>query len=333
MNADGYRKFLKTRNLSPETAESAVDVVAALEDYLSTAGSSTSLEAATVEDVHAFSEKLIAEGGNTPEAYMALLRYGMFIKNRALYVTALEFLDGAEAFGNLYSRLGEEYGEAIRDRYFENVTVPPLGTPNTKKPALVQAVLDRFEAADPEACRRLLSHGLRDLQDEWFQDAKTEYESCRDLDEYLAKRAERFVAELAKHQAEGKWWFVQEITDEVIDFVRKHPEVASGVREGNVVYEAKIPYMAKEWLAETDPEMKRYYACHCPWVRESLRKGDVRVSPAFCQCSAAFHKKPWEIIFGQPVHAEVVESILRGDDRCRFAIHLPDSVEVREQAG
>jgi predicted hydrocarbon binding protein len=45
----------------------------------------------------------------------------------------------------------------------------------------------------------------------------------------------------------------------------------------------------------------------------------------FCQCSAGFHKKPYEIIFGQPVKAEVLESVLKGDDICRFAIYLPDT--------
>lgn len=102
--------------------------------------------------------------------------------------------------------------------------------------------------------------------------------------------------------------------------------MSGGLREGNVIYQVKIPYMAKEWLEETDPKMKRYYACHCPWVRQSLRTGNVTVSPAFCNCSAAFHKKPWEIIFGQSLRAEVVESILGGDDQCKLAIHLPKDI-------
>ncbi len=34
-------------------------------------------------------------------------------------------------------------------------------------------------------------------------------------------------------------------------------------------------------------------------------------------------KKPWEVIFEGPLEAEVLESVLQGDLRCRFAIHLP----------
>jgi hypothetical protein len=37
---------------------------------------------------------------------------------------------------------------------------------------------------------------------------------------------------------------------------------------------------------------------------------------------AGFHKKPWEVIFGRTIQADVLESVLQGDMRCRFAIHL-----------
>ena len=323
MNRDGYREFLRARNLNSETIKQAIAIVEAFQGFLLESDGGKTLDSATTSDVQSFSEMLISEELNTFDNYLALLRYGAFVRNRALYVTTLEFLDGAEAFGNLRTKLGDEFGEAKRDEYFENVSVPPLGTPNERKPALVQQVLDRLETAEPEACKRIIGSGLRDLQDEWFQDAKTEYAACNGLDEYLARKSENFIAELEKHKAENKWWFVQEITDEVIDYVRQHPIISAGIREGNVVYEAKIPYMAKEWLAETDPQMKRYYSCHCPWVRESLRAGDVSISPTFCNCSAAFHKKSWEVIFGRSLRAEVVESILKGDERCMFSIHLP----------
>jgi DNA-binding HxlR family transcriptional regulator len=58
---------------------------------------------------------------------------------------------------------------------------------------------------------------------------------------------------------------------------------------------------------------------------EKLRdEGDVSVSPTFCQCSAGFHKKSWEVIFEQPLQAEVVETVLKGDPWCKIAIHLPE---------
>jgi hypothetical protein len=81
--------------------------------------------------------------------------------------------------------------------------------------------------------------------------------------------------------------------------------------------------MTSAYLAETDPILKHYYYCHCPWAREAIKNGDVTLAATFCNCSAGFHKKPWEVALGQPVRAEVLESVLMGDDRCRLAIHLP----------
>jgi hypothetical protein len=80
--------------------------------------------------------------------------------------------------------------------------------------------------------------------------------------------------------------------------------------------------MAKKYLHEKDEKKKRYYYCHCPWVREAILS-DLKVSPNFCYCSAAFEKRVWDVIFDQPVKADVVESVLKGDPICKFAIHIP----------
>jgi hypothetical protein len=326
MEANGYRNYLEARSMSTATIDKAIAVISKFEIALQAFSKAKTVDTASRIDAQAFSEQLISEGENSFDNYLALLRYGSFSRNRTLYVAVLEFLDGSEAFGNLHIKMAEVLGEAKRDAFFEGVTLPPLGTPNEKKPALVQRVLSRLETQESEACKHILGSGLRDLRDEWFQDAVTAYEACSGLDEYLAEKSKRFIAELERHKQEGKWWFVQEVTDDVIEHVRQRPMMSGGVRDGNVIYEVKIPYMAKEWLAETDPKMRRYHACHCPWVRESLRTGEVTVSPIFCNCSAAFHKKPWEIIFGQSLHAEVLESILKGDEQCKLAIHLPEGV-------
>ena len=98
------------------------------------------------------------------------------------------------------------------------------------------------------------------------------------------------------------------------------------MRVGNVLYEAKIPYMAREYLAETDAQLRVTYYCHCPWARESLHQDEAKVSATFCNCSAAFHRKPYEVIFGRKLEVEVLETVLAGDPWCRFAIHLPEDV-------
>jgi len=323
MDKKGFRTYLQDKKLPEEQLDPFTTLIERFEGFLSEAEHSGALESATADEVNTFSRTLIAEGDNTWNNYIALLRYAAFAKNRPFFVAVMEYLDGQEALGNLHRKVGEALGEAKRDEIFEGVNLPSLGTPNTEKPRLTQTVVGRLEKADPDVCKAILSSGLRDLQDARYTDVKTTFEEAGSVDVFLKKRREDFLAELEKHKKEGTWWYVQVITDEVIDYVRRHPEVSTGVREGNVVYEAKIPYMTKEYLAETDERMKCYYYCHCPWVRESIRTGEVEVSPTFCNCSSAFHKKKWEVIFGQPLHAEVVETVLCGDPWCKFAIYLP----------
>jgi hypothetical protein len=237
----------------------------------------------------------------------------------------VELLDGSEALNGLYEKLGQAVGEQIRDEVFAGIEIPPLGTPSSEKPRITQAVMERMERlVDAETCQEILSGSLRNLEDAWYLDERAKYAECRDIDEYLERKGREFIAQLEQIRDDGRLFFTQPITDEVIDFVRSHAEIAQGVRDGAVLYEVKIPYMTREYLAETDERMKRYYYCHCPWVRESLKEGDVRVSPTFCQCSAGFHKKSWEVIFEQRLEAEIVESVLKGDPWCKIAIHLPE---------
>jgi len=327
MNKEGFRKFLVGRQLAEDKIARAIPIVEKFEAFLNAADRSTTLEEAQPDDVHAFSELLIQERLNTFDNFVALARYGQFVNNNALYVAVIELLDGSEALENLHKKLADEIGEKCRDEIFEGIDLPPLGTPNTKKPRLTQTVLERMErAVGPQTCKRILGSGLRTLPDEGYLKAKNKYLEAGSLDAYLERKGKEFIAELEKVRDEGGLFFTQPITDAVIDYVRSHPEIMHGVREGSVLYEAKIPYMTVEYLAETDERMKRYTSCHCPWVRESLRTGEVQVSPPFCNCSAAFHKKPYEVIFGRPLEAEVLETVLKGDPWCKFAIHLPEDV-------
>ena len=237
-------------------------------------------------------------------------------------------MDGEEAMRNLYAKLADQLGEAVRDSVFEGLELPILGISSTDRARLNRTVMDRLEdEVDEATCRALLSDSLRDLPDAWYEGLKEKYEAAGSLDAYLERKRTEFIAELENLRDSGKLYFTQEITDEVIQFVREHPEISAGVRDGNILYEAKIPYMADAYLKEDDEQTKRYHYCHCPWARESLRMGESPVSPTFCQCSAGYHKRPYELIFGRKLKTDVVESVLAGDLWCKFAIHLPEDID------
>jgi len=99
---------------------------------------------------------------------------------------------------------------------------------------------------------------------------------------------------------------------------------SAGVLEGPTVVATKIPKSGflLDYFREKDPAKRRQLYCHCPRVREIL-KSSVTISPTYCYCGAGFYKGIWEEILGQPVEVELLETVLQGDEVCRFAIHLP----------
>ena len=93
----------------------------------------------------------------------------------------------------------------------------------------------------------------------------------------------------------------------------------------HIVYTEKLvpPWNREAYDRATDPVEKRYYGCFCSLVKEVIRTGE-ELSPTFCNCSAGWFVQMWETILDRsPIRVDVVESVLRGDDRCVFAIHLP----------
>ena len=327
MDKAGFTEYLKERIQSEEQIAEAISLAEGFESFLSDEALSVTSDRSATEAVHRFSQRMIDAGTNTWDNYVTLVRFGRFVGNDAVYIAALELIDGAEALGNLYDRLGETAGEDVRDRVFEGVEVPPLGTPNVRKPPLTETVMRRLEeGVDQETCVGLLKDSLRRLEDDWYLDAKRKYEEAGSIDAYLERKRADFVAELQKHRDEGTLFFSQPIDDDVISYVKEHPEIEGGVREGNVIIEAKIPHQAVKFLAAKDPAEKAYHYCHCPWAKESLKDGPSGISPTFCNCSAGFHKKSYEVIFGRKLKAEVLETVLAGDPWCKFAIHLPDGV-------
>ena len=270
---------------------------------------------------------MIDRGENTLENLRALVRYAKVIENEEMYFTIFRLLDGHEAMDTLYARLGSVVGEDLRDVFFEDLPLPPLGISQRDKSRYAYRVMRSLEEIFEErTCREVLQESLRMLPGAWYEDARNDfYEICdADMDRYLLLKGEKFINRLRECQEEDQLFFDQRINNDVIDFVMDDPEIGQGVRKGNIIYETKIPNNTIAYLEETDPLEKRYHYCHCPWAKESLRPGSLKVSATFCQCSAGFHKKPYEVIFGQTLKADVLQSVLNGDLVCRFAIHLPE---------
>jgi hypothetical protein len=190
---------------------------------------------------------------------------------------------------------------------------------------MTRKIVRELGARLPEhKCQEVLTCNAHEMPAEAFSKDKEMYQSLGSIDEYLRWRHHRLVAQLVQAAASGDLWYEQRITPAVVEYVRDNPEIQSGVRDGRTIYVTKIPFAPQEYLDAKEPVMKRYYACHCPLARESILTSGDEVPPVFCYCSGGFEKIPFDVIFGKPVQVKVLESALAGDQRCRFAVTIPE---------
>jgi len=110
--------------------------------------------------------------------------------------------------------------------------------------------------------------------------------------------------------------------DAVIAFMDEDPGWGGETfREGRIIYASKNPRDPQAYAQAKDQAERGRAYCFCPLVRKHLDQG---MSPTFCYCGSGWYRQQWEGALGEPLRIQIVKSILKGDDRCQFAIHLPD---------
>jgi hypothetical protein len=116
----------------------------------------------------------------------------------------------------------------------------------------------------------------------------------------------------------------REAVDAVIAFMGEDPGWGRAPRrEGHAIYSTKAPRDPQAYEdAQSDEERRRAY-CFCPIVRNRLEDG---MPPTFCYCGAGWYRQQWEGVIGRPLSIRIVESILKGDNACQFAIRLPSDL-------
>ena len=257
---------------------------------------------------------------------MALARYFYLIDAKDIYIYFTSIFGSKGVIENIKLRTIKYAGEEVKDKIFENLPIPPLGTSNKDLFNYTQKLMRQMEEnLKPNAYRKILAGNNHNIPEISISKEKEFYEKAKNIDEYLKERHIRKVEELQQHCDEEKIWFEQKITQEVVDYVKANQEILSGVRQGDKIYITKIPYDIIDFLKTNDEKMKKYYACHCPFVRESLLS-DEQINVDWCYCSAGFAKFPFEVILGTKLDVELLKSPLKGDNLCRFVIHLPENV-------
>jgi hypothetical protein len=318
-----FREYCQQRRFDMTTAEAAVAAVRHFEDYATVVG--TTLETVTASHLSDYLQQLTRTGLVAEDRLLALARYCYVTRRNDLFVQLVHVAEAPSILPILHERARQIIGEKAAEEIFGDVDMPPEGSPTDTYPPVVDKIVERMQGALPDdTCKQVLAGNMHQIPESSFADMRDRFLKDPDIDALLADRHARLMQDLEDHMNQGKAWYEQVITPEVLEYVRNNPEIQSGVRDGDIIHVAKIPFDPQAYLDEKDPTKKRYDACHCPLARTSIVAGRPAVSPLFCYCSAGYEKLPFDVIFGEPVKVEVLESALGGSDRCRFAITIPE---------
>ena len=324
MNETVLTEHYQKRGFSRELAAQAVDCVRSLSTFLVASGST--LETASSCEIRSFIRLLIREKRNTLENLLALARYFYLTGRNEIYIYFTSLLGGLGVCENIAERLSEAQGADAAKRILLDLEHPPLGSEPADFPAFTKLLMERLEKNLPEeTVQRVLAGNNHGIPAAAFDEDKELYLASASMEAYLAAHHERQVAELQRHCDENTVWYEQSISQEVVDFVASNQEIQSAVLKDGVLYTTKIPYDPVRYLAESDPVKKCYYACHCPFVREAIQNGFPVVSENWCYCSGGFVKYPYEVLLGRKLGVRLLQSVLRGDPVCRFAIDLTEA--------
>ena len=321
------RDFYEKRGYDLAAADEAVSFVKKMESTLTEAG--LDIDTISLEAIKNYLADIVSSGKNSPSRLLALARYYFVIDKHNIYIYFTKLFGGYGVMDNIKKRLEWHTDKETLELVFNGLDEPVLGSPPESFPVFTSEFMKQLKKyLSPAKYRLVLAGNNHGIPEEAMQAEKKMYDEAASLDEYLKGRHDRNIAEIQQYCNEGKVWYEQEITQEMVDYVKENQEILSGVHKGDKIYVTKIPFDGINYLATSDPILKSYYACHCPFARERiLDEGKNNVDGDWCYCSGGFAKFPFEVIFGEELEVELLQSALKGDPVCRFAITLPPGIK------
>ena len=288
MKIGDYREYLQRQGIPGDAIEKQMKIVGDFVTFVTDPGINETIATAGKGTVDTIARKLISEGRNTLENFSALCDYANWLGQRSLYVALIELMDCHNAMAVLADELERRHGRGVLDQIFRE-GLPPLGANERERWAFTRVITERMASmiapAEIRAAWFQVQHGMP--AEAWREGEaadKEKFRQCGSIDEFLTLKRRERDAMLTRLRDEDKLWYTVTINDEVLDFIKSDPEMEVGQRQGNKIYISKVPYNAVRYLHASDARLKRYYACHCPLVREAILQ-EQPIAPEVCNCS------------------------------------------------
>jgi hypothetical protein len=326
MKIEQYRKYLKKQNFSPKDIENAVSFLNYFNDFIKTKNAALNVDSVSLDIYEMFIEDVIKNKQDTHANIYAISRYYFMKKNSEMLDVVMMTVEGFGVIETLRSNLGKIAGEKKRDEIFGKLQLLSPAISNKEKPRFTKELIESFKAKlSPVTCKSALMSNLHNIPSEWFVSHKKKFHELKNIDRFLEYLHAEHVKMLDNCRKQGIAWYAQFISDEVFKYLKAHPTYYMAPGKDAIIHE-RPPYNTQKFLKTTDPVMKRYYFCHCPWVREAIKEGNNEIDTLICNCSAGFGKLIWDVVFEQPVEAFTIESVLAGNQTCRFVIKIPENI-------
>lgn len=220
------------------------------------------------------------------------------------------------------AELGEEFWKTLT----EGIVLPQMDTECEYKCHNMYVFMEKFEKMAPgKAIEKILCRVRHGLHPSHVSQIREEFLETGDLDAFFCKSQEDALDYFVRLNKEKHDFYGQEITDEVLEFIRQNPAMLAPVRKGNKLYCMAFPCNMAEYLRAEDDVMKRYHACHCPFAKESIL-ADTTVSSSLCYCSLGHVMNSWEALLGRELEGRPVRSVLSGNLTCEYEIDLPEDI-------
>jgi len=318
MNKELFIEKYQKLNVSKVDTELYMKTIIDFEEF-----ASKDIKDTNISDIKNYFIHLIDTNRNTYGNVIHFARYYYYIDKKEEYIHMTKYFNSLGVLENIIDRISLFESKEKQDEIIKEIQLPPFGLDSTELPKYTKEFMDKLNKHLPRVkCDKILAGNNHGIPKSSFDKEKEFYDQASSLEIYLKNRHQRKVEDLTYHLENNIVWFEQIITKEAIDFVQSNQEILSGVVENDKLYVTKIPYDLENYLNTTDDKLKRYYACHCSFVRESIFNEKDNIPKEWCYCSGGFAKYPFEVILDQDLDIKLLKTPIDGDYVCRFEIDL-----------